>query len=606
MRQTLDTLLEVSVEVEENESKKKALLSLAVNSTKGQNKTREDTPPHNMEEKLKDVAPPLKANATDVTGHRGEVASFVSRLVVPLRAARARVAKFLAVVADSKTLSETIMAELDTNLDGSVDKEEVSVALGPLVAPAYPLLSSKQAATAVMFPGVLDADSSGSLEECEFERAAWVIRSFVVAYIGDVNGDGYADVRDAAVLARRFMTDARARDDTEPESGGATSQPASGATAAARAASMLNIPRARKASLLGLATHRYLTGSANPSATLSSAGAEHMPGLTKSLTAQLDRVIQTLPVSRIRCCIYLSAVMASFFACSIVLSAFRGYNRLFDQMATGKHTYRGHTQELRDQYSTATYFLGILMSTVVMGWLLCYWLLLPIFSVLMFADIYVALWEYRTFLLVLIISKLVLVVLRSVVCDMWMTKDGEISKPVGFACVWVVLVVFSFALGILASVFRLILIAPVMIYRYNTLDDTMVSESFCSMDTGYFSLLTLTYTTYEKMNPIRQAFISALCGSAHRQFGPTYLTEHEVTGKGGNGEATAEMITAAARRKILRNRWWLYVHLERHKPLRDMRRWTLPPEIADEKGGQAAAQAAAQAASGAPAGARGD
>merc|ERR1719428_463869 len=98
------------------------------------------------------------------------------------------------------------------------------------------------------------------------------------------------------------------------------------------------------------------------------------------------------------------------------------------------------------------------MSTMVCGWLLCFFGLLIPMSVLMFEPLYETLWNYRIVLLVFALTKAVLVLLRSVVADALLNDNGEITWPITFGCVWVVLIVINFAIGILAAVARFFLL----------------------------------------------------------------------------------------------------------------------------------------------------
>merc|ERR550537_517967 len=137
------------------------------------------------------------------------------------------------------------------------------------------------------------------------------------------------------------------------------------------------------------------------------------------------------------------------------------------------------------------------MSTMVCGWLLVFSLIFIVLSVLMFAELWIKLWQLRVFLLFLIGTKLIITLLRSVVIDKLLNEQGFITWPICFACVWVVLMILNFAIGLLASVCRFFILIPAILYRFNTLDDTMVPDPLVNIDPGYFSLLSLTYTSYE-------------------------------------------------------------------------------------------------------------
>lgn len=262
---------------------------------------------------------------------------------------------------------------------------------------------------------------------------------------------------------------------------------------------------------------------------------------------------------------------------------------MFESMQAGSHEYPGNedkmlTKELRNQFGNSTLFLGLLMSTMVCGWLLAFSLIFVILSVLMLAKLYITLWQLRVFLLFLILTKLIIIVLRSVVIDKVLNEDGYVTWPITFSCVYVILMILNFAIGLLASVFRFILLAPALLYRFNTLDDTMVPEFMVSSDPGYYCLLCLTYTSYESMNPICRAFVTSLNKTAHRLYGPSFKTAEEVrnwdddeTSRRTSSEsavepASEEVIKRAHRRRVMRNKLWLAILMEQNPSLQPHRR----------------------------------
>lgn len=271
-------------------------------------------------------------------------------------------------------------------------------------------------------------------------------------------------------------------------------------------------------------------------------------------------------------------------------TAFRGYHWMFVQMQAGCHQYPGNSNgklqnQLRNQYGNSTLFLGMLMSTVVCGWFLAFTLLFITLSVLMFAVLWIKLWELKVFLLFLVFTKMLITVLRSVVIDLLLNERGNITWPISFSCVWVILMILNFAIGLLASVCRFFMLTPAMLYRFNTLDDTMVPEWAVGFDPGYYCLLCLTYTSYEKMNPICRSFISSVSSTAHRLYGPSFKTAAEVCNwdseeSGSSSHSASEdkiqpaptgVIKRAQGRRLVRNRFWLALLLEKNPSLQPHR-----------------------------------
>jgi len=284
--------------------------------------------------------------------------------------------------------------------------------------------------------------------------------------------------------------------------------------------------------------------------------------------------------------------MALAFSGYILYTAFRGYYWMFMQMQSGTHQYPGNTNillhklggganDLQNQYGNTTLFLGMLMSTMVFGWLSAFTLLFLTLSLLMFAELWITLWQFRIVLLFFAVTKLVLILLRVLVIDRILNEDGWITWPMTFTCVWVILMILNFAIGLLASVCRFFILLPFMLLRFNTLDDTMMPALVVNLDAGYYSLLGLTYTSYEQMNPICRSFISSLSPSAHRLYSASYKTNAEVCNwdhgqssfaDDGGEPASAEVVERAQRRQILRNKLWLAVLLMKNPTLRQSRK----------------------------------
>lgn len=237
---------------------------------------------------------------------------------------------------------------------------------------------------------------------------------------------------------------------------------------------------------------------------------------------------------------------------------------MFEQMQSGKHEYPGRDLNLRNQYGNSTLFLGMVMSMMVFGWVLCYFVILIPLSLLMFDECWANMVFVMPYVVLVGVTKVILIAMRYLLTHSMLSSGGEIVYPRVFSCVWVGLIVINFAIGILASLARFFVLLPLVTFRYFSINDTMVRDQLIPLDSGYFSLLTLTYTSYQQMNPIRKSFISAINPTAHRLHGPQYKTASEVCNwEDGFQEedqtrmATPDEVHRAFRRKVVRNRLWL-------------------------------------------------
>jgi len=534
-------------------------------------------------------APKAPKPGPQVGAGSGELVVFVQQLAPYLHKAAEAAQALLTSLADDHMMAEGIFAQCDSNKDKAITKEELAKAIAPAVAPLYPLVSAHQLASAVILPGLVDADRDGLLEESELQHVTNMLSMVVANAFGDLNGDGSKDNKDLLAAAQHFGT-AAGPTGTAEHFGTDEDFDTYFNTQQAKGLSLLSHGFRRsnsmkKASLVNVAIRQRLGEVATPDG-------EVFPTWITDYVSKVDRVLAIVPVERLKKCALIAGVLAFGFVLYILHTAFRGYRWMFVEMQTGRHQYPGCTgkegqktdkefqKELRSQYGNSTLFLGLLMSSMVCGWLMAFGLVFVSLSLLMFTELWIQLWELRVFLLFLVVTKLVLIALRSVVIDAVLNDDGYITWPMTFSCVWVVLMILNFAIGLLASVCRFILLAPAMLYRFNTLDDTMVPEFLVKYDPGYYCLLSLTYTSYEQMNPICRSFITSVSSTVHRLHGPTFKTSAEVcnwesehhTSEDTVEPASAEVIERAQRRKLIRNKWWLAVLVAHNPSLKPHRR----------------------------------
>eukprot|EP00746_Dinoflagellata_sp_MGD_P150838 gnl/MRDRNA2_/MRDRNA2_82612_c0_seq1.p1 gnl/MRDRNA2_/MRDRNA2_82612_c0~~gnl/MRDRNA2_/MRDRNA2_82612_c0_seq1.p1 ORF type:complete len:1005 (+),score=173.82 gnl/MRDRNA2_/MRDRNA2_82612_c0_seq1:125-3016(+) len=500
-----------------------------------------------------------------------EIVVFVRKLAPYLTKAARGARALLTSLADNKKAARVIFKNYDRNRDGAITKDELTAAIAPAVAPLYPIVSARQLASAVILPGVIDTDRDGRLQDVELQQMAAILSMGIATAFGDVNGDGNKDGRDLLAVAEK-MGSFGVSTHKKAKRHGRLHKKAKHHDSLRRRNSI------EKVSLFTAAVRQKL-------GEVGTADGEIFPNWFRNYVDMVDNILMSIPVGRLKVCILVSGVVAFAFSIYVLYTVFRGYHWMFVQMQKGDHEYPGNDsktlpKELRNQYGNSTLFLGMLMSTMVCGWVFVFGLLFSVLSVLMFAELWVKLWQLKVFLLFLIGTKLIITLLRSVVIDKLLNDQGFITWPICFACVWVVLMILNFAIGLFASVCRFFILIPAILYRFNTLDDTMVPGVLVSIDPGYFSLLSVTYTSYEQMNPICRSFITSLSKTAHRLYAPVFMTSAEVrnwdeqqslpsTSPDNTVEAAPpEIIKRSHQRRVMRNKLWLALLLQKNPSLR--------------------------------------
>lgn len=442
----------------------------------------------------------------------------------------------------------------------SLSKSELSDALAPTTAALYPVMSANELTTSAMLPRVADADSDGVLDATELPFAARLLRNRLLVMFGDVNHDGVTDSADLLIVARS--------DDADKQNESMSSERTVNAAFLTELAMMQVDSRiaprkvsGRRASFLAGIVHQSMGPVAAP-------GVDFFPRWQQDFVKRADEFLQSVPIRPVRICVLLSGVVAVVFSLYILSTAFRGYARLFGQMQTGRREFKGHSFDLRSSHGMSTLFLGMVMSMMVCGWILCYVVVLALsgISMLILADMWLNPWNAISFIMLFLVASLVLFLCRFILSRKLKGTNGEITFPTAFACTYVVLIVISFVFGVLASVFRFLVLLPIMAYRFFSLDQTMCPERFAYVDPGYFSLLALTYGSHQNLNPLRHSFISFINKTAHRLYGPSFKTSAEVCNWDqrpdlnagvAQRQASTEEIQRAARRRVIRNRLWL-------------------------------------------------
>lgn len=496
-----------------------------------------------------------------------ELKSFVQYLQPLVQKAIDKTNKLVELIAleEYDSVAKFMLKNYDSDDSKSLSKSELSDAFAPIIATLYPILSSNELTTSAMLPRVADADSDGVLDESELPYTAQLLRERLLAVFGDVNRDGARDSKDLLVIARSGDVERRdgsSNGDVDADINHFSSTFAVAMMQVNHASGLA--PRSMRASFVASVVHQSFGPVAAP-------GRDFFPSWQQGMVKNADEFLRSVPVHQVRICAILSGVVAVAFSLYILSTAFRGYAQLFEKMQTGKREYKGQSYDLRSQYGVSTLFLGMVMSMMVCGWILCYVAVLAVSSVstLMLQNV----WNVLSLMILFLAASGILFVFRTVLSRKLQSTGGEITFPGAFACMYVVLIVMSFVFGVLASVVRFFTLLPIMTYRFFSLDQTMAPERFAFVDPGYFSLLTLTYTSYQNLNPLRHSFISFINKTAHRLYGPSYKTSAEIcnwdpgpeSASSLQREATEQEIQRARRRKVIRNRLWLAYTLH-HNP----------------------------------------
>lgn len=289
-------------------------------------------------------------------------------------------------------------------------------------------------------------------------------------------------------------------------------------------------------------------------------------GMASQVSRMVTAAIQYLAginLNRIEVCLYVAAACSMVFGIWTVLTTFRGYNRIFHAARRGDYSFQGHQDfkycTYRPDY--ATYFPGIVFSTVLIGMALMFISLFLLFCLATSWNFWLGCWDFfASYIVWITITFIITQIIKIFLLDWWCVEDGEIVRPGTFACFWVMLTVVNFALGLLASVSRFALLLPFAILRFQRLDLTLLDEEFALFDAGFCSFITVVSLAYEQTNPTRISFLRALMPQQSRLYGPAEKGEAVL-------EKAAYQDGARRYSRPLRNRLWLGVLLSRNPSL---------------------------------------
>merc|ERR1719160_2359988 len=98
--------------------------------------------------------------------------------------------------------------------------------------------------------------------------------------------------------------------------------------------------------------------------------------------------------------LYTSALIAFGFGLFIVARPFFGFRRIYEQMQSGKKKFKGfsHIEEFQERVDFATFFPGIVFSTVLSGMATVFILVFLVLNIVTTKETYTFLWGFRKML----------------------------------------------------------------------------------------------------------------------------------------------------------------------------------------------------------------
>lgn len=530
-----------------------------------------------------------------------KLADLIEELLPKLRDMVTRAFAFLEALKDQaveapEQAAHDLLVRLDNNTDGRLDDEELGIR-GAL-AMIHPDLAPRAQELMMLVDNSLAHKGNsggdvadGALTEEELAELLRYTGALLLDYFGDLDGDGEATQEDLKILVQAAIERTFAAPEEESTLAAAAPAPAPASLLKSRgtldrrampvsliqststlrramAISVFPLRKAPQALNLGLLQQR-----------------RNEPGYFDSLTSKLpdtsgwfdfnlnfdtssmfDGAVSWMvhyDLNRMEAFLYISALVAFSFGIFVIVRPFFGFRRIFENMQSGKTMrFKGNTQiaEFEKRADFPTFFPGIVFSTVLSGMAVIFILVFLILNIITSADFYRFIWSLRKMLVWLGATVIIqLVIMRRLVLDYLCIKDGDIVRPRLFACVYAMFVIINFALGALASIARILCMLPFVFIQIHTLDDTVLREEFVGFDIGYTSFLTLTRMDYRLANPVHRSFIADIAPQASRRYGPKPSEKSRFEHQ-------------EAKRKTIRNKFWLALTLNRNPGLQALRK----------------------------------
>jgi hypothetical protein len=106
----------------------------------------------------------------------------------------------------------------------------------------------------------------------------------------------------------------------------------------------------------------------------------------------------------------------------------------------------------------------------------------------------------------------------------WITThfqdNGDIIMPLRSPMGWMLLGVINFVVGVSLAILRFALLIMYTTFSCTFLHYSVLPEWLLRFDTGYFAFLSMTFTFYERHNPLKHAFNTVLAPQTHKLWGP--------------------------------------------------------------------------------------
>jgi hypothetical protein len=260
----------------------------------------------------------------------------------------------------------------------------------------------------------------------------------------------------------------------------------------------------------------------------------------------------------------LSLFVAALFTVYCVAVRYPGtFKTLSSQMQAGDKSYPGatHWKDMKSGFSESALFPGILAGTIICSFVtftVVVFVVIVLVVLLCLPMVGIPIIQQNQYILYAILARFIFKwIFTNVILEIFLASNGEIVRPRLFAAAYFVQLFISFPLGVGLAFFRIFTQIFCFMFTTSYLDVTVLPEDGIPYDSGYFSFLCVTYTSWMRQNPLRKSMITSLMGEH----------THRVYGVPDEGSRPLQQ----ARQRV-RNRFNVAVTLFRNPELRKFRR----------------------------------
>lgn len=267
----------------------------------------------------------------------------------------------------------------------------------------------------------------------------------------------------------------------------------------------------------------------------------------------------------------ISLFVAALFTVYCVAVRYPGtFKTLSSQMQAGDKSYPGatHWKDMKSGFSESALFPGILAGTLICSFVtftIIVFVVIVVVVLLCLPMVGLPIILQNRYIIYAILARVVFKwIFTNVVLEIFLASNGEIVQPRLFAAAYFVQLFISFPLGVGLAFFRVFTQMISFFFSASLLDVTVLPEEGIPYDSGYYSFLCVTYTSWMRQNPLRKGMITSLMGKhTHRVY----------------GVPDEERSPQQQRRQRVRNRFNVAVTLFRNPEIRKYRRrYGLKPE----------------------------